>query len=126
MTRADNSRYLAEATAERHDSARRRATEAIEDLDRGGEAVTFAAVALTAGVSRGWLYRQDDLRTAIIRLRPDVSRPAPAAVANQRASVASLRQRLDATRAEIALLRDENSQLRDQVARAHGEQRARR
>jgi len=126
VTRADNSRHLAEAAAERHDSARRRATAAIEHLDRSGEAVTFSAVALTAGVSRGWLYRQDDLRAAIIRLRPTAGRPVTAAAANQRASIDSLRQRLEATRAEIAELRAENTGLRDQVARRFGEARARR
>ncbi len=126
MTRADNSRHLAEAAAERHDSVRRRATVAIEHVDRCGEAVTFSSVAVTAGVSRGWLYRQDDLRAAIIRLRPTAGRPVTSGATNQRASIDSLRQRLEATRAEVAQLRAENAGLRDQVARAFGEQRARR
>ena len=126
MSRADNTRYLAEAAADRHRSARRRATEAIEHLDRSGEAVTFSAVAATAGVSRAWLYRQDDLRAAIIRLRPMAGTPAPAAVANQRASLDSLRRRLDASREEIAQLRADNARLREQVARSMGERRARR
>jgi len=125
VTRADNSRHLAVAAAERHDSARRRATVAIEHLDRSGEAVTFSGVAIAAGVSRGWLYRQDDLRAAIVRLRPTAGRPATAGTANQRASIDSLRQRLEAARAEVAQLRAENTGLRDQVARSFGEQRAR-
>lgn len=125
MTRADNTRYLAEAAAERHRAARRRATDAIEHLDRCGEAVTFSAAARAGGVSRAWLYRQADLRAAIIRLRPTDGRPTPATAAN-RASSASLRQRLDATRNEITQLRAENARLRDQVARSLGEQRARR
>lgn len=126
MTRADNIRHLAVAAAERHDWARRRATVAIEHLDRSGEAVTFSGVAVAAGVSRGWLYRQDDLRAAIIRLRPTAGRPATAGTANQRASVDSLRQRLEAARAEVAQLRAENTGLRNQVARSFGEKRARR
>lgn len=125
MTRADNTRYLAEAAAERHRAARRRATAAIEHLDRCGEAVTFSAVARAGSVSRAWLYRQADLRAAIIRLRPTDGRPAPATAAN-RASSDSLRQRLDATRNEITQLRAENARLREQVARSLGEQRARR
>ena len=88
--------------------------------------MTFSSVAATAGVSRAWLYRQDDIRATIIRLRPTPERPAPAMVANQRASLASLRQRLDATRSEIAELRADNARLREQVARCLGEQRARR
>jgi hypothetical protein len=126
VTRADNTRYLAEAAAERHRAALRRATNAIEHLDRCGEAVTFSAVARAGSVSRAWLYRQADLRTAIIRLRPTDGQPAPATAANQRASSDSLRQRLDATRNEIAQLRAENTRLREQVARSLGEQRARR
>ncbi len=126
MTRADNTHHLAKAAAERHDSARRRATVAIEHLDRCGEAVTFSGVAITAGVSRGWLYRQDDLRAAIIRLRPTAGRTVTAGVANRRASMDSLRQRLEATRAEVAQLRAENTELREQFARSLGEQRAQR
>jgi hypothetical protein len=125
VTRVDNTRYLAEAAAERHRAARRRATGAIEHLDRCGEAVTFAAVSRAGSVSRAWLYRQVDLRAAIIRLRPTDGRPAPATAAN-RASSDSLRQRLDATRNEITKLRAENARLREQVARSLGEQRARR
>lgn len=126
MTRADNTHHLAEAAAERHRSALRRATAAVEHLDRCGEAVTFSAVARAGIVSRAWLYRQPDLRAAIIRLRPTDGRPAPATAANQRASSDSLRQRLDATKHEITQLRAENTQLREQLARSLGEQRARR
>ncbi len=127
MTRADNTHYLAEAAAERHHEARRRAVTAVEHLDGAGEAITFSAVAATAGVSRSWLYSQDDLRATIIGLRPSPGRPAAAtAAAKHRASMDSLRQRLDATRAEIVQLRAENSRLQEQVARCLGEQRARR
>lgn len=126
MTRADNTHHLAEAAAERHRDALSRATNAVEHLTGAGEAVTFSAVAATAGVSRSWLYSQDDVRETIVGLRPSTGRPAAAAAAKHRASVASLRQRLDATRAEIVQLRAENGQLREQVARALGGQRARR
>jgi len=126
VTRADNAHYLAEAAAERHREARRRATAAVEHLDGAGEAITFSAVAATAGVSRSWLYSQDDLRATIIALRPSAGRPAAGTAAKHRASVDSLLQRLDATRAEIAQLRAENSRLEEQFARRLGEQRARR
>jgi len=126
VTRADNTHHLAEAAAERHRDALSRATNAVEHLTGAGEAVTFSAVAATAGVSRSWLYSQDDVRETIVGLRPSTGRPAAAAAAKHRASVASLRQRLDATRAEIVQLRAENGQLREQVARALGGQRARR
>lgn len=93
-------------------------------LERGGDPLTFTAVARTAGVSRSWLYDQPDLRDAIIRLRCD--RPtAPPVPSVQRATPASLRQRLDDARADVARLRAENTVLRDQLARRPGEQQVR-
>jgi hypothetical protein len=123
MVRSDNSEALMRAAAERHVATARRAREAIEDLDREGIAVTFCAVARAAGVSRAWLYRDDDIRTIIERLRG--RGPAPSTPAAQRATLVSLRQRLDATREEIARLREENAKLRERLARSLGAQRAR-
>ena len=126
MTRADNSRHLLQAAADRHHDALSRARAAIETLDRNGEPITFAGVALQAGVSRGWLYRQADLRDTILTLRTDRRATRPVLPATQRATADSLRQRVDGLRAEIAGLREENAQLRERVARNLGEQRARR
>jgi len=124
MTAPDNSRFLAQAAADRHHATLARARKAIDQLDRSGQPITFRAVAETAGVSQAWLYRHPDIRDLITRLRsaPSWSTTTPAA---QRASTESLRQRLDATRAEITHLRAENSMLRDQLARSLGEQRTR-
>ena len=124
MTRADNTHHLVRAAAARHDRSLSRARAAIDALKRGGDPLTFTAVARTAGVSRSWLYDQPDLRDAIIRLRCD--RPtAPPVPSAQRATPASLRQRLDDARADVARLRAENTVLRDQLARRLGEQRVR-
>jgi len=114
---------LARANAHRHRSASAAAFEAIEQLCREGKPVNFGAVARTAGVSRGWLYRQADVRDRISHLRSSVA-PAPPVTAQQRASVSSLRQRLDTARGEISRLRAENSALRAQLARQLGAQRA--
>jgi len=126
VTRADNTRHLLQSASARHDDALSRARAAIETLDRNGEPITFTTVALRAGVSRGWLYRQADLRDAILTLRTDRRATGPLLPATQRATVDSLRQRIDGLRAEIARLRDENAQLRERLARNLGEQRARR
>jgi hypothetical protein len=78
--------------------------------------VNFSTVAQSAGVSRGWLYRQDQIRDLISRqqaLKPPAARRATA----HRATADSLRQRLDAARAENTRLRAENRSLRDQLAR---------
>jgi hypothetical protein len=122
MARADNSAFLAQANARRHQAALSAARHAIEQLQRQGQAVNFSTVAQSAGVSRGWLYRQDQIRDLISRqqaLKP----PASRRVATQRATADSLRQRLDTARAEITRLRAENRTLRDQLARHLGLQR---
>ena len=126
MTRTDNSHHLIQAAAARHDHAVSRAHAAIEALNQAGKPLTFTGVAHTAGVSRGWLYNQSDLRDTIIRLRGDRSTVTPAVPTSQRASAASLRQRLDDARDEIARLRAENTVLREQLARRFGEERTRR
>ncbi len=82
--------------------------------------MSYAAVAHTAGVSRSWLYRQDQIRHLISQLR---DQPPAAARTAQRANTDSLRQRLDTARAEITRLRAENRSLRDQLARQLGLQR---
>ena len=121
MNRADNSAYLAQANARRHQAALAAARHAIKQLQREGKAINYTTVARTAGVSRPWLYRQDQIRDLISQLRPQHA-PA-AALAAQRPSTDSLRQRLDTARAEITRLRAENRSLRDQIARQLGLQR---
>ena len=84
--RADNSAHIITAARRRSDDARRRAVTALRSLDAGGQPVTFSTVASAAGVSRSWLYAQDDLREQIGRLRTrqqqapsSPPRPGPAA-----------------------------------------------
>ncbi|HXZ75828.1 MAG TPA: DUF6262 family protein [Streptosporangiaceae bacterium] len=120
MNHADNSAYLAQANARRHQAALAAARHAIEQLQREGKAINYTTVARIAGVSRPWLYRQTQIRDLISQLRDQ--RPA-AALAAQRPSTDSLRQRLDTARAEITRLRAENRSLRDQIARQLGLQR---
>jgi len=123
VTRADNSHHLVRAAAARHERALARARAAIESLDRDSAAFSFSAVAAAAGVSRGWLYSQPDLREAITRLRG--RQGARVVPASQRATPESLRQRLDDARETIGQLRAENAMLRDQLARRLGEDRVR-
>jgi len=86
VTRADNTRHLLQSASDRHHDALSRARAAIETLDRNGEPITFTTVALRAGVSRGWLYRQADLRDAILTLRADRRTTGPLLPAAQRAT----------------------------------------
>ena len=127
MSRADNSHHLQRAAAARHDAAVTRAHSSIEQMDRAGSAITFTAVADAAGVSRGWLYNQTDLRATIAGLRHNGKTAAVTVMpAAQRATNDSLLQRLDGARDEISRLRADNANLRDQLARTLGEQRTRR
>ena len=123
MTRADNTRHLAQAAASRHQATLTKASNTIERLDRSGQPVTFSAVAATAGVSRTWLYRNPGIRDLITGLRSSPSR-TDSTKAAQRATADSLRARLDAARQEITRLRAENATLREQAARHLGQQRA--
>jgi Family of unknown function (DUF6262) len=115
MTRADNSAFLTQANTRRHEAALAAAHHAIDQLRREGRQVNYAAVAHAAGVSRTWLYRQDQIRDLITQLR-DHEPPA----ASRHATTDSLRQRLDTARAEITRLRTENRSLRDQLSRHLG------
>lgn len=125
--RADNSRHIFAAARHRHEYTRAKAVQALREIDAAGTAVTFDAVARAAGVSRSWLYSQQDLRAEIEQLRatrrrsPDQSLPA-----RQRASDESLFRRLEAATERAHQLAQENRELRRQLARALGDLRATR
>ena len=102
--RADNSGHIIAAARRRSDDARRKATAALRRMDASGQPLTFSTIAAAAaGVSRSWLYAQDDLRGQIERLRTR-QQQAPAAPQipdRQRATPASLLRRLEAATTRI-------------------------
>src|ERR1039457_7438790 len=112
MARDDNSSFLTQANTRRHEAALAAARHAIDHLRREGRPVNYAAVAHAAGVSRTWLYRQDQIRDLISQLR-DHEPPATA----QHASTDSLRQRLHNARAAVTRLRAQDRSLPHQLAR---------
>jgi Family of unknown function (DUF6262) len=124
--RADNSRHVIAAAHRRAGQTRQRAVAALRRMDATGQRITFDAVSRAAGVSRSWLYAQDDLRAEIQRLRRRHPATPPPQVPpqRQRASDASLLRRLEAATARIRHLEAANQQLRDALARALGERRA--
>jgi hypothetical protein len=109
----------------RRELTRAKAIRALRELERTGAPVSFAAVAQAAGISRSWLYAEDDLRVQIIRLREATSGRAktPAIPASQRVSDASLRRRLELAEQRIRQLRSDNEQLRRELSHALGDQR---
>jgi hypothetical protein len=120
----DRVERLREAAQARHHATLRRATNALQRLERRGEAVTFRRVAETAGVSRSWLYRQPQLRDEINRLRDTTAGRPGTLPSAERATADSLRQQLRTYRDEISRLRTENQELRDHLARHLGAARA--
>jgi hypothetical protein len=119
----DRVERLREAAQARHEATLRRAKNALQSMTRRGEPVTFRRVAETAGVSRSWLYRQQELREEINRLRHrSQGRPGllPSA---ERVSVDSLRQQMRTYRDEITRLQTENQELREELARRLGADR---
>ena len=126
--RPDQSAPLAAAAACRHELTRSRAVQALRELDRSGQPVTFTAVAAAAGISRSWLYTQPDISDQIRRLRgkADGAGSAGAIPASQQATEASLRTRLTAALARNQALAHENARLHRQLARALGDQRSSR
>jgi hypothetical protein len=126
--RADNSRHVIAAARRRAGQTRQRAVAALRRMDAAGQRITFDAVAREAGVSRSWLYTQDDLRAEIGRLRQrhpatPATPPTPVPPQRQRASDSSLLRRLEAATIRIRRLEADNQQLRDALARALGERR---
>lgn len=123
--RADNSHHIVEAARRRSEYTRARAIQALRILDDSGQPITFEAVATRAGVSRSWLYAQEDLRAEVERLRAARRRaPTSPVPARQRSSDGSLLRRLEAANNRIRRLTEDNKTLREQLALALGEQRA--
>ena len=113
-------RQLVDAAARRTLEAEQRVQSALRELDRDGTAVTFAAVAKRARVSRVFLYQHAELRSQVEALRA-AHAAAPARLpVRQRASDASLRARLRAALDENQRQREEITRLREELALAHG------
>ena len=123
---ADNSRHVIAAARRRAEQTRQRAVTTLRRMDATGQPITFNAVSRAAGVSRSWLYAQQDLRAEIQRLRQRHPATPPQQVPpqRQRASDTSLLRRLEAATARIRHLETDNQQLRDALARALGARRA--
>lgn len=111
---------LRAAAAARTQSATERARRALVELHERGEAISFAAVAARANVSRQFLYTQAELRAQIERLRNEPPPTAAPPSSGERASNESVRTRLRATLDENKRLRDEIAELRDELALTHG------
>ncbi len=123
--RADNSAYIVAAAQRRAQETRDRALAALRRMDATGKPINFDTVAREAGVSRSWLYTQEQLRAETGRLheRRRPTNPTPKVPDRQRASEASLLRRLEAATDRIRRLEAEKQELRQALALALGERR---
>ncbi|MDL9947570.1 DUF6262 family protein [Gordonia sp. ABSL11-1] len=116
---SDNSQHLAAAAQDRHDTTRRRAQHALDDLVERQQPITIAGLARAAGVSRSWIYTQPDILQRVTTARNTrPPRSSPTAASEQ-----SWKNRHDLAHRRITELQAENRQLREQLARAHGQLR---
>jgi hypothetical protein len=120
--RADNTSYLTAAAQQRSEQARARAEEAITQLIAARQPLTVAGLARAAGVSRSWLYTQPDLPEQLQQRSSDKTTHSTTFT---RAYDASLQRRLELAHQRITQQTEEIRKLRDQLARAHGDLRAR-
>jgi hypothetical protein len=114
--RPDNSHYLHAAQLAARDDLNRRAGDAIRDLDRRGEPVTFASVARASGISRSFLNKVPELAAEIRRLRLPESKGAVRVPGAQRMSDGSKEARIGQLQESNRVLRAEVGWLRDQNA----------
>lgn len=114
---------LAAAARRKHQSALERARAALVAMHDAGAEVTFQSVAVHAGVSRQWLYKNAELRAEVEKLRARQNGPWPVPAA-QRTSDASLRQRNVMLLEENKRLRRENGEVKQELAKLIGERRA--
>ena len=120
MSNSEPPRALAATAARRTLDAEQRVRATLRRLDADGAAVSFAAVAKHARVSRAFLYAHAELRAEIEALR-SIHSAAPARLpVRQRASDTSLRARLRAALDENQRQRDQIAALREELALAHG------
>jgi hypothetical protein len=116
-----NTENLRKATAARTAAAAARAENTLVAMIREGEPVTFRGLAVRAGVSLDFLFRNAGTRSRIEHHRTArPSRPEPAAAGEEHAS--SVVRTLTAQLADLKRRhREETAELRQALEQAHGE-----
>lgn len=110
---------LAAATQQRTEDAKKRTRQALKRLRTRGIAVTFRAVAIEAGVSRDFLYRNPDMHALVANTRTTTtSTPTPAPRADDSNIARLLRDRYTT---ELARRDNEIADLSRRLEAAHTE-----
>lgn len=124
-----NTEAIVRLAAEKSRNTRSRVLLALQELQRRGEPITFAAVCQAAQISKTFLYdpRQADLATEIRRLRDLPPSPAPGSNSSvtvprgksdvaKDAQIARLQERVHVLEREVHRLREENALLYGRLA----------
>lgn len=118
------SEHLVRAAKIRHQQAVKRATEALGELTRAGDPITFAAVSRKAGVSTDFLYKTPELRSRIIDLRTwPLSKTGARTLSEPEngSSTSAIRALSSRLKEQQRRHRDEVMSLKKALAAAHGE-----
>lgn len=105
---------LRAAARRKHEAARQRAQNGLDEVIAAHQPVTFRAVARAGNVSLDFLYRDAGLRARIEALRAVERKPEPEASPSRSTVVHALTRQLRELRAE-------NQDLRRRLEAAHGE-----
>ena len=118
--RTRQAQVLREARHRDSVTKRQQVRDAVAELERCGDPISFAAVARHARVS-SWLVYADGVREQIVAARArQAAQPAADRRAGRSPSATSLHVDLELARTEIGVLRAERDRLRDGIRRQLG------
>lgn len=123
MPRPDRDQRISRLTAaarRKSDDATARARRALITLENQRATINFTTVSAQAGVSKDFLYRHRELRTAIMARRHPAT-TAPGTPLPERTTEKSATVKLAVATKALAALRAENNALREENARLRGE-----
>ena len=112
---AEPTKYLEKSWKKRTDDSRQKALKAIEELKRMDEPVNFSTVQKKSGVSKHYLYEQDDIRSLIESARSEEAERASAWHKKYDRTSKSKDVLINAKDKRIAKLEEENRQLRHEL-----------
>lgn len=119
MSRPEAAERLREAAANKSAEARARVMRALVAMESRGQTINFNTVAAEAKVSKGYLYKQPDLRQRIAQAR--TAPPAPVRARTSAGREAAAEQKLRLASEAIQRLKAEVSELREENARLRGD-----
>lgn len=110
-----SSKYLVESWKRRSEESRRKALEAIKALEKQNEPINFSSVQKKSGVSKHYLYENEEIRTMIETARSKEAEHASAWHKKYDRTSKSKDVLISAKDKRIAKLEEENNQLKKEL-----------